>query len=54
MSIGTHEIAGTSLIQIIYDYMCKKTVRKVEQNYKKQTVTGHSTTRGAPYIFTFF
>jgi len=35
MSIGTHEIAGTSLIQIIYDYMCKKTVRKVEQNYKK-------------------
>ena len=34
MGIGAHEVAGTSLRQIIYDYMCKKAVRKIEQNYK--------------------
>jgi len=34
MGIGAHEVAGTSLRQIIYYYMCKKAVRKIEQNYK--------------------
>jgi hypothetical protein len=34
MGIGAHEVAGTSLRQIIYEYMCKKAVRKIEQNYK--------------------